>query len=307
MNQQDIDKLLDKMIEQAEKDIDVVFAKRLKAVHDHIAKLYRKYSDGEGISRTDIYKYNRFESEMEFLKQNIHGDYKDLYSRINNLMKSSYVENYLRSGFLYEFEAQTPMQYTIPSAATVNQAILNPIKELTLSSLMNQHRNEIIRNIRLEIAQGIQAGEDYASMARRIEDRVGFSQVKAKRVARTEAHRVQSEARLNSGEQASKYADLTKTWNATLDTRVRPAHRRLDDNEADENGNFTYRGNKAKAPGLFLGPNSASLNINCRCSLLFLVNGKRPELRRARNDDGSTSVIPYQSFDNWRKGLKKAG
>jgi SPP1 gp7 family putative phage head morphogenesis protein len=304
MNQQDIDRMLDKMIEQAEKDIDVVFAERLKAVHDHIAKLYRKYSDGEGISRTDIYKYNRFESEMEFLKQNIQGDYKDLYRRIDKLMKSSYVENYLRSGQLYEFTAQTPMQYTIPSAATVNQAILNPIKELTLSSLMNQHRNEIIRNIRLEIAQGIQAGEDYASMARRIEDTVGFSSVKAKRVARTEAGRVQSVSRLDSGEQASKYADFKKVWNATLDARVRKAHRVLDDKEADANGFFHYRGHRAKAPHLF---GVARLDINCRCSILFLVNGKRPELRRARNDDGSTSVIKYQSFDNWYKGLRKAG
>lgn len=304
MTQNDIDKLLDRMIEQTERDIDVVFAKRLKAIHDHIAKLYRKYSDGESISRTDIYKYNRFESEMEFLKENIHADYKDLYRRINNLMKSSYVENYLRSGQIYEFAAQTPMRYTIPRMETVEQAILNPIKDLTLSALMNQHRNEIIRNIRLEIAQGIQAGEDYATMARRIEDRVNFSSVKAKRVARTEAGRVQTVSRLNSGEQASEYADLTKTWASTLDLKVRPAHRRLDDQEADEDGLFHYRGMTARGPHLWGNP---SMDINCRCTILFLVNGKRPELRRARVEGQGNVVIPYQSFNDWYKGLRKAG
>lgn len=304
MNQNDIDKYLDEMIEKAERDIDKVFANRLKEILNQISEWYRKYAEKGVLNRSELYKYKRFQKEMTFMSEQINNDYKHLYREIQKLLQDQYLENYLRSGFLYEFEAQTEMNYTIPSLETINQAILNPIKELTLSALMNRHRNEIIRRINIEIAQAIQAGEDYATMASRIEKAVGFSSTKAKRVARTEAGRVQTISRLDSAEHASKYAKLKKVWNATLDNDVRTSHRILDDQEADENGYFHFRGHKALGPHLF---GVASLDINCRCSVLFLVNGKRPSLRRARVNDKDKAVIPYQSYEEWRKNLKTEG
>ncbi|MFJ7681146.1 phage minor head protein [Peribacillus butanolivorans] len=65
--------------------------------------------------------------------------------------------------------------------------------------------------------------------------------MKAKRVARTEAGRVQSISRMDSAAHAQKYAKLTKTWNATLDSEVRSSHRILDDQEADKEGFFHFK------------------------------------------------------------------
>jgi Phage Mu protein F like protein len=302
MNQNDIDKYLDEMIEQAEKDIDVVFAKRLKAINNQVAEWYRKYALNGSLNRSEMYKYNRFQKEMELLKEQIQGDYKQLYKDIQKLLQDQYLQNYLRSGFTYEYSADVQMEYTIPSLATINQAILNPIAELTLSALLNNHRNEIIRKINIEIGQSLQAGEDYSTLAKRIEDTLGFSSVKAKRVARTEAGRVQSISRMESAKHAQKYATLTKTWNSTLDMDVRSSHRTLDNKEADEEGYFHFRGAKAQAPHLW---GIASMDINCRCNVLYLVNGKRPEVRRAREGEGN-KVIPYQSYEEWYKELKAA-
>lgn len=303
MNQQDIDKYLDELIENTESDIDVVFAKRLKAINEQISEWYRKYAKNGELNRSELYKYNRYKKEMAFLAEQIHGDYEQLYKEIQKLLQDEYLQNYLRSGFLYEFEAQVQMDYTIPSVSTINQAILNPIAELTLSALMNNHRNEIIRKINIEIAQSLQAGESYSEMAERIQKVVNFSRNKARTVARTEAGRVQTLSRLESATHAQKYANLTKVWNATLDNEVRSSHRILDDQEADKEGYFHFRGHKALGPHLF---GVASLDINCRCSVIFLVNGKRPELRRARVKDEKNPVIPYQSYREWEKGLKKA-
>jgi hypothetical protein len=302
MNQNDIDKYLDGMIEQAEKDIDVVFAKRLRVINNQVAEWYRKYAQNGSLNRSDMYKYNRFQKEMELLKEQIQGDYKQLYRDIQKLLRDQYLQNYLRSGFTYEYSADVQMEYTIPSLATINQAILNPIAELTLSALLNNHRNEIIRKINIEIGQSLQAGEDYSTLAKRIEDTLGFSSIKAKRVARTEAGRVQSVSRMESAKHAQKYANLTKTWNSTLDMDVRSSHRTLDNKEADEEGYFHFRGAKAQAPHLW---GIASMDINCRCNVLYLVNGKRPEVRRAREGEGN-KVIPYQSYEEWYKELKAA-
>lgn len=336
MNQNDIDKQLDQMVEKAENDIDIVFAKRLKALMNQIAEMYRNYSEKGEISRTELYKYNRFKKEMQFIAEEINADYKGLYKDIQKMLQEQYIENLLKSGFLYEYESQSKMDYVIPSVSTINQAILNPIAELTLSALLNTHRNEVIRKINIEIGQALQAGEDYSTLAERLEKVLGFSSVKAKRVARTEAGRVQTISRMESAKHAEKYAKLTKTWNATLDSKVRSAHRILDDQEADKEGFFHFKGAKAQGPHLF---GIASMDINCRCSVLYLVNGKRPELRRARNledpayqqkladridkymEEGLSEkqagkkakkeikppslVIPYQSYEEWKKGLKK--
>lgn len=302
MNQNEIDVFLDEMIEKAEREIDLIFAKRLKSLSERVFEWYRRYSEKGELNRTALYQYNRFTKEMAFIGKEIHEDYKQLYKDIDKLLKEQYLENLLRSGFLYELEAQEPMDYEIPSVQTINQVILNPVAKLTLSALLNNQRNEVIRSINIELAQGLQAGEDYTTMAERLERVLGFSSVKARRVARTEAGRVQTIARLDSAKHASKYAKLTKVWNSTLDNKVRSAHRVLDDKEADADGFFHYQGHKAQGPHLF---HVAKLDINCRCTISFLVNGVRPDFRRARDESGKNKVIPYRSFKEWHKELKK--
>jgi SPP1 gp7 family putative phage head morphogenesis protein len=302
MDQNDIDKHLSEMIDKAEKQIDLVFAKRLKALSEMVAEWHKKYAKKGELSRTDLYRYNRFTKEMQFIAEQIGEDYKQLYKEIQKLLQEQYLDNLLQSGYLYELEAQEVMDYQIPSMSVINQAILNPVAKLTLSALLNNQRNEVIRTINIELAQALEAGEDYSRMAERLEKALGFSSLKARRVARTEAGRVQTLARLESAKHASKYANLTKVWNATLDNKVRTAHRILDDQEADPDGYFHFAGRKAQGPHLF---NVAALDINCRCTILFLVNGKRPDSRRARGRNGKNDVIPYRSFSDWYEGLSK--
>lgn len=342
MDQNSIDKLLDEIIEQAVNAIDIVFAKRLKSILENVLRIHKKFVKGGEVTRTDFYTSTRYKAELRHIAEQIDSDYKQLYKDMQKLLQEQYIDNYLMTGYLFqmfasqEAEQRVNMEYTIPSIQTVNQAILNPIKELTLPNLLNNHRNEVIRKINIELAQGIQAGESYSTIAERLEKTLGFSRNKARTVARTEGSKVQTLSRLDSAAHAEKHAELTKTWNATLDNDVRRSHRILDDKEADEEGFFHYKGHKAKGPNLFFVP---ELDINCRCQVLWLVGGKRPELRRARNyedagyqqkladridkymEDGKTFkqaekkalkeikpptiVIGYQSYGSWKNKLKK--
>lgn len=301
--QEEIDKYLDDLINKTEREIDVVFAKRTKTILEHLSNIQRVIDSGGELGRANVYNSIRYKQELQFIAQAIDEEYRSMYEKIQTFLVLMYLENYLRSGQLYEFESQSPMSYSIPSLETINQALLNPIAELTLSSLMNSHRNDTIRRINIEIGQGIQAGEGYGRIAERIEKELGFSSVKAKRVARTEGGKAQVLGRMASAEHASKYAKLTKLWSATLDSDVRTSHRQLDNQEADEDGYFHFKGYKAKGPHLF---GVAKLDINCRCDVLFLVDGKRPKLRRAKKLDGGSEVIPYMSYKDWYKTLPQA-
>ncbi|MCQ6275756.1 hypothetical protein JMM81_12395 [Bacillus sp. V3B] len=192
MNQNDIDKYLDDMITEAEREIDKMFARRLKEQLSQLSRMFRKFSvEGKDPSYTDLNKYNRLKKELALMSVAIADDYVHLLKGIQKLMETQYVENYLRSAYVYEFEAQATMGFGMPSLDTIRKAIENPIELLTLPKLLESNRNELIRRISTDISQGLLAGESYSDISYRIEKSVGFSAKKARRVARTEGHRAQ--------------------------------------------------------------------------------------------------------------------
>ncbi|MFT8362915.1 MAG: phage minor head protein [Sporolactobacillus sp.] len=339
MNQQDIDKYLDNLISTAEKNIDRTFAATLKDILGEIARMYEKYADNSGeLTWTDMNKFNRLQQEMALISGAISNQYADVLKQLQSLTQTVYLEDFMRTSYLYEMTAKTAMGVSAPSLETIQKAILNPIDKLTLPALMESHRTDIINRLHIAISQSLMAGESYATMARRIRQTVDFSQAKARNVARTEAGRAQAQARLDSAEQASKYADMKKVWLSTLDLRTRPDHRRLDGQEADDEGYFHIHEFKAKGPHLF---GVAKEDCNCRCTVIMKVNGILPDTRSARNytdadyqqrladrmeqlmaDEGLTTseaekqakkeivtpskAISFQTYDEWLDGKKKS-
>ncbi len=81
-------------------------------------------------------------------------------------------------------------------------------------------------------------------------------------------------------EQASKTARLSKVWMSSLDTRVRKSHRKLDGQKADKDAYNHYDKWKSKAPRLW---GVTSMDIQCRCHTIYMVNSKLPEYRRGRD------------------------
>ncbi|MCY8247492.1 phage head morphogenesis protein [Bacillus inaquosorum] len=304
MNQNDIDKYLDDMITEDAKKIDVVFAQRLKEINQQIAALYAKYSRDGQLSMADMNKYNRFKKEMERMTEESSKAFKTILTIVEALAAKQFLESYMRSAYLYEMEAAVELGFSIPTVEVIKQAILNPIAELTLSALYKRHRDDYVRQIQISIAQGIQAGEDYSKIARRIEQTTEFARRKARDVARTETHRVQVSARMKSAEQASKKSKLEKMWNATLDLKTRSGHRKLDGKTVERNGLFkSIYGGVGPAPGHM---NNAKDDINCRCTIAFKVNGVLPDTRRARKrGNGSGETIPYQTYEEWYKSIEE--
>jgi SPP1 gp7 family putative phage head morphogenesis protein len=300
MNQNDIDKYLDDLISKAEKDIDKVYLKRLEALYDQLASMYRKYSVNGELNYTDMTKYNRLKKELALIVEKLHGDYKQLAKMIRDLQVNQYIENYFRTAYLFEFTAQQNLGFEPINMAAIQSAIQNTIPELSISAVLERNRDDIVRRISIEITQGLLAGETYSEMAKRIERVIGFGAKKSRAVARTEAHRAQIQGRMDSAKQASKHITLKKMWDATLDRETRKAHRKLDGTIKELDEDFvSINGGKGPAPSFM---RNASDDINCRCSLIFTIGNEWPEVKRARLEDGRTIVIPYTTYDDWIKG-----
>ncbi|MEX3465877.1 phage head morphogenesis protein [Staphylococcus epidermidis] len=305
-NQNDIDNYIDKLVNQAEKEIEILFAKRLKEIKQIIANMYEKYDrDEPQVTWTEFNKYNRLNKELNRIGRMLSQDYREVAKAIKQSQQNVYIEKYMMSLFLYEVASQTSMNFDIPTVQTIQTAIEQPIEFIKLAPTLQKHRDDTLKRIRTHITQGIMSGEGYSKIAKALRDDLGMSKAQSVRVARTETGRALSQAGLDSATVAKDNGlDMKKRWYATKDTRTRDTHRHLDGTSVDIEDNFHSSGCVGPAPKLFVGVASAKENINCRCKLLYYIDEDELPTTMRTKEDG---VIPFTTYREWEKEKRKGG
>lgn len=303
-NQNDIDNYIDKLVNQAEKEIEILFAKRLKEIKQIVANMYEKYDrDEPQVTWTEFNKYNRLNKELNRIGQMLSQDYREVAKAIKQSQQNVYMEKYMMSLFLYEIASQTSMKFDIPTAQTIQTAIEQPIEFIKLAPTLQKHRDDTLKRIRTHITQGIMSGEGYSKIAKALRDDLGMSKAQSVRVARTETGRALSQAGLDSATVAKDNGlDMKKRWYATKDTRTRDTHRHLDGQTVGIDENFHSSGCVGPAPKLFVGVASAKENINCRCKLLYYIDKDELPTTMRTKEDG---VIPFTNYREWEKNKRK--
>lgn len=303
-NQNDIDNYIDKLVNQAEKEIETLFAKRLKEIKQIIANMYEKYDrDEPQVTWTEFNKYNRLNKELNRIGQMLSQDYREVAKAIKQSQQNVYMEKYMMSLFLYEVASQTSMNFDIPNTQTIQTAIEQPIEFIKLVPTLQKHRDDTLKRIRTHITQGIMSGEGYSKIAKALRNDLGMSKAQSVRVARTETGRALSQAGLDSAMVAKENGlDMKKRWYATKDTRTRDTHRHLDGTSVDIEDNFHSSGCVGPAPKLFVGVASAKENINCRCKLLYYIDEDELPTTMRTKEDG---VIPFTNYREWEKNKRK--
>lgn len=304
-NQSDIDNYIEYLISNAEKEIEILFANRLKVIKQEIADMYEKYqTDDPHVTWTEFNKYNRLNKELTRIGEMLTEDYREVAKTIRQAQQNAYIENFLMSLYLYEMASQTSMQFDVPTASVINKAIEQPIEFIKLVPTLQKHRDEVLKKIRIHITQGIMSGEGYSKIAKALRDDIGMTKAQSQRVARTETGRAMSQAGLDSALVAKDNGlDMKKRWSATKDTRTRDTHRHLDGKAIDIDDNFHSSGCVGQAPKLFVGVTSAKENINCRCKLLYYFDeDELPTVMRTKED----GVIPFMTYREWEKQKRKA-
>ena len=296
MNQEQLDKHIDNLIKQTENEAEKILARRLKYIKQAMAEMLDKYqSDDPHVTWTEFNKYDRFKKELQRIEELLQGDYSEIINLILLSQTTIYLNNYMRSLYMYEYTSGIQMTFTVPSARQIANALAQPIDLIKLAPTFNRHRKQVIEKLRGHIAQGILAGNSYNQIANAINKDVGLSMRQARMVARTETGRSQSVSSEDAAQTArDNGARLVGYWDSTLDLRTRPSHRRLDGKQEDEAGNFKIGASYGPAPRLLVGVDSASQNINCRCKKLYKVNNQMAEVRRTK--DG---LIKYMNYDEW--------
>lgn len=171
----------------------------------------------------------------------------------------------------------------------------------TLKQILADNASDDLAKLQQTIKQGLINGESYSKQSRKVKKLFDDSAYKAQRVIRTEGNR-----NMNAGAHAERLSSgvaKKKRWVATLDGRTRDDHQVLDGQTVDADKPFKLYGMTAQYPGGF---GVASQDINCRCTVVDIIEGLEPTVRRGKDPlTGKNEIITYKNYGEWKKGAKK--
>ncbi len=292
--------------ENAVKELQKLYKQLIKDLRNYMGNAYADYSDPETgkLTFTDLHakgldarlleevaaRMNEVtQKEKSLIKETVEEIYRETYAGIVNA-----VDQAANSDELHE--ELSPLQSIKPE--TVSAAVNNPVHGLTLSDQLEKHREEIVYGIKQAVGVGLSVGDNYTTMAKRIQttligpDGAGGSYAKSVRIARTEAHRVRETGNLDAAQNLTEKLEnagytMTKTWHTMKDERVRPQRRyktksgwktgkpgkynhvKMDGVTMPINEKFKLpSGAETMAPGQ---SGVAGEDINCRCYLSYEI------------------------------------
>lgn len=175
-------------------------------------------------------------------------------------------------------------------------------KEYRFDNRIYKNVRQLKEAVKAEITRGFSSGKGYEWMARQIALKTNNSRGKAYTIARTEGHRVTSEAEMDCLAAAKeKGADVVKEWVSTLDSVTRETHVELDGQvrELEEAFVIPSSGAKAMYPGGF---GIAKEDVNCRCCMNQRArwNLKSEEYRYSRAA-GEVVSIRSDIYRQWKE------
>lgn len=185
------------------------------------------------------------------------------FETVSEYLTQSYEDGFI--GTMYNLQGQgIPLVFPIDQKQIVD-AIQHETKlSESLYMALGKDVKDLQKKIAGEISRGIAGGQMFSEIARNISNWGRIPQNNAMRIARTEAHRIQTKASMDACIKAkSKGADIVRQWDASLDKRTRDSHVKVDGEIRELDEKFS---NGLMYPG---DPNGrASEVINCRCALL---------------------------------------
>lgn len=237
--QVDID-ALDQAIETSDNDAQLLSMKRSKVYQQQYQQALKK--------------------QIEAILEKLHSDE---YSTIQEYLNGCYADGFI--GAAYSLQAQG-----IPIITPIDQKAIVQAVQLDSKVVEGYYKHlgvdfdRLKKVIPQEVSRGIASSLPYTDIARNLNNASKSGLYNAKRIVRTEGHRIQQQsAEDNRNAAKKKGADIVRQWDSTLDGRTRQSHRIVDGEirELDEKFSNGLR---------FAGdPNGGAAEvINCRCVTL---------------------------------------
>jgi len=283
------DNAAERLTKQTEKQLITNYQGALKELRNKLSKLAEKGV----LNNADMQKYNRLSNLEKEIGEEISKLTGKNASNLRKGIGDVYEEQYYRTAFAIESEAQARLGFGQLDRDAINKIIENPMDNIGFLERNRENSQRLRRQLREQLSRGLIQGEGYQKIARRLKERMDVGASEAVRIARTECHRAQTQGRLDSIGRAEKAGvQAVRVWVATLDDRTRDTHADLDGQRADEDGYFDINGIQAEGPGL---TGAAEEDINCRCTVRLEIEGYEPEVRRSREE----GTIPHQTYNEY--------
>lgn len=237
--------------------------------------------------------------QLEFqkqLEQQISGILDNLQGKNFNSI-AQYLQACYETGFVgtaYDWQGQgVPLVIPIDEGQVL-KAVEKTGDDFKLSNKRGVSTKELKKQVKEELQRGLASQLSYADIARNISDYGQADMNRSMTIARTEGHRVQSEARMDAMKAAKKKgADIVKQWDATLDGNTRPNHRLLDGQIRELDEPFEVSGMKVDHPGAF---GLASEDCNCRCCVLQRA---RWAVEKVDPNTGEVTLSDKDEYQKW--------
>nr|DAI11424.1 MAG TPA: minor capsid protein [Caudoviricetes sp.] len=241
-------------------------------------------------------------AQIEAILDKLQGDE---FSSIQDYLSHSYTEAYV--GTMYVLHGQgIPIITPIDQRAAVKAVVTDSKLSTNLYAALGYDMDKLKKHVREEITRGLASSLPYDQIARNVSMFSTLPLANAKRIVRTEGHRIQ-QASAEDARQAAKAkgADVVKQWDASLDGKTRPLHRALDGQIRETDEPFEVNGIKVNIPGAFGDP---SQDCNCRCVALTRARAAldADELATLKQRAEFFGLDKTESFEDFKKKYMKA-
>ena len=273
------------------------------ALRDIETKIRLLQSDQLTNSRIYQIQYQKaLKGQIEGILEKLHGDE---YSTIQKYLSDTYTDAYV--GTMYALHGQgVPVIIPIDRKAAARAVVTDSKLKMELYAALGYDMDELKKHVRQEITRGIAASLTYDQIAQNISSRSMLPISNAKRIARTEGHRIQQASADDARKKAkAKGADVVKQWDASLDGATRPLHRRLDGQIREIDKPFEAGGKKVMYPGKF---NDPAQDCNCRCVALTRARSAldEKELETLKERAEYFGLDKTDDFEDFKKKYLKA-
>jgi len=296
------DSVIDQMNGHVDREMILLYKKNLKDVQSKLAKMYENF--GDNVTLADMNKYGRLKALQDRIKEQITDLGKEVKKMVTGSVKDNFSEAYYHAGYAMETPVNINLGFSGLNPDTVRAAVINPYDAIKWPERLAGNLGTLNRHIKESVTRGLIQGDGYAKTARAVRDSIERSAYESKRIIWTESHRAKSMGRNLAFEKSQEAGEILgievkKIWDATLDSRTRPEHGRLDGKAAKEvDEEFIWKfsdGVTTRGPSL---SGVAKHDIQCRCNTFTQVGDIKPDFRR---DNMAKKEIPYTDYEEWAK------
>lgn len=214
------------------------------------------------MKQSKIYQKQYQETALSQVGASLDKLQSDNYNTIKSYLNQCYTDGWT-SAFYEAMQAGIPLFAPINQNAVLRATLTNSKIKDGLYKALGVDTDKLRKTITQAISRGIARGASYRDIAEQIKAQSGIPLRRADLIARTDGHRVFSEARDDAQHKAKAMGcDLVRIWTSTLDGRTRTTHRKLDGQIREMDEPFEMDGYKVMFPSQFGDP---SQDCNCRC------------------------------------------